>query len=248
MTQLLVSVRSADEAIAALEGGAGVIDVKEPLGGSLGMADTSVIRAVADAVAGRRPVSAALGELLDSEKLPRNEGARLPTLRYLKIGLSGCGERDLGEIQGRIQRLARDVAPEATTVRWVAVAYADWQRANAPRPERVADIALSNNSFWGALLIDTWKKDGKALLDWLPIDAVERLCRRLHASDVPVALAGSLDPRAIRQLLPLEPDLIAVRGAACVGRDRNARVDRALVRQLVTLLNDAVPQRLLPMP
>ena len=36
---LLVSVRSADEAIAALAGGADVIDVKEPNRGALGAAD-----------------------------------------------------------------------------------------------------------------------------------------------------------------------------------------------------------------
>ena len=37
-TQLLVSVRSPAEALAALEGGAALIDVKEPARGSLGRA------------------------------------------------------------------------------------------------------------------------------------------------------------------------------------------------------------------
>ena len=36
MTRLLVSVRSAAEALAALAGDADLIDVKEPAGGSLG--------------------------------------------------------------------------------------------------------------------------------------------------------------------------------------------------------------------
>ena len=65
MTRLLVSVRSAAEAEAALTGGASVIDVKEPTRGALGRADDGAIADVVAAVAGRAPVSAALGELRD---------------------------------------------------------------------------------------------------------------------------------------------------------------------------------------
>src|SRR5262245_13850027 len=65
VTRLLVSVRSAAEAHAALAGGADLIDVKEPSRGPLGRADDSVISAVLVAVHGRRPVSAAMGELAD---------------------------------------------------------------------------------------------------------------------------------------------------------------------------------------
>ena len=61
--RLLVSVRDAAEAEAALAGGADLIDVKEPSRGPLGRADAGVIRYVVKAVGGRAPVSAALGEL-----------------------------------------------------------------------------------------------------------------------------------------------------------------------------------------
>ena len=68
MTALLVSVRSAAEAEAALAGGAALIDVKEPARGALGRADDAVIADVVRAVAGRAPVSAALGELRDGAR------------------------------------------------------------------------------------------------------------------------------------------------------------------------------------
>ena len=54
MTRLLVSVRSAAEAEAALSGGASVIDVKEPTRGALGRADDAVIADVVRSPAGRR--------------------------------------------------------------------------------------------------------------------------------------------------------------------------------------------------
>src|SRR5205823_7246846 len=86
MAGLLVSVRSPQEAEAALAGGASLIDVKDPARGSLGRADDSVIAAVVRAVAGRRPVSAAMGELMESRASFAGVG-----LSYVKWGLAGCG-------------------------------------------------------------------------------------------------------------------------------------------------------------
>src|SRR2546430_1416012 len=54
---LLVSVRSVDEALAALEGGADLIDAKEPSRGSLGQADLDVLEAIVSKVGRRTPVS-----------------------------------------------------------------------------------------------------------------------------------------------------------------------------------------------
>ena len=63
MTGLLVSVRSAAEARAALLGGADLIDVKEPLRGSLGAADADRLREISEVVSGQLTLSAAWGEL-----------------------------------------------------------------------------------------------------------------------------------------------------------------------------------------
>ena len=65
-TGLLVSVRSAAEALVAMAGGADLIDVKEPSRGSLGAVDPEVLSEICDAVGGRLPISAALGELAES--------------------------------------------------------------------------------------------------------------------------------------------------------------------------------------
>src|SRR3712207_4897772 len=73
--QLLVSVRSAEEAEAALAGGADLIDVKEPRGGSLGRAEDWVLAGVLRRVSGRRPVSAAMGGLRGQESGVRSQGS-----------------------------------------------------------------------------------------------------------------------------------------------------------------------------
>lgn len=109
MTQLLVSVRNATEAIAATRGGADIIDVKEPLRGSLGCAAPDTIREIAHAL--RRitgsavPLSLALGELTEWECSPTCSQVEFQTCqnqlndlcasilssfpRFLKLGLAG---------------------------------------------------------------------------------------------------------------------------------------------------------------
>jgi len=231
MTQLLVSVRSAREAEAALRGGAALIDVKEPAYGSLGRASDEVIADVVRVVAGRRPVSAALGEFLDTcaDALPSCKNS----LTYLKWGLSRYEDWEGDVWQDELGAAIGELARQQLKPRVVAVAYADWRRARAPTPRKVCSFAATHPV--GAFLIDTWKKDGSTLLDWLPLHEIERLCARCRAAGVPVALAGSLGPAEIRTLMPLRPDWFAVRGAVCQGRRRDAVVEESEVRQLAQL-------------
>ena len=78
-------------------------------------------------------------------------------------------------------------------------------------------------------------------LTWTPAYAGAQEDRQPHASSragLPIALAGSLGREEIRRLLPLGPDLIAVRGAACRDRDRNGAIERHAVAELVELLQE----------
>jgi uncharacterized protein (UPF0264 family) len=234
---LLVSVRSAAEAEAALAGGAALIDVKEPARGSLGRADGETITAVLRVVAGRRPVSAALGELSEKGSGTFSQfGKKEPdpfSIAYAKWGLAGCGGRpDWPDDFGR----AADLLPPGC--RPVAVAYADWRRAAAPPPGDVCAFACARP--WGAFLVDTWGKDGTTLLDWLSPDQLAELLARCRAAGVPVALAGSLGVEELLRLRPLRPGWFAVRGAACRDGRRTSAIDADRVRRLVDLLAEPV--------
>jgi uncharacterized protein (UPF0264 family) len=234
MTQLLVSVRSAAEAEAALRGGAALLDVKEPANGPLGRADDATLAEVVRAVAGRRPVSAALGEL--TRESGRNLPSAIRELAYVKWGPAGCAEGDPAwqrAFEGEVGRL-RQVNPAC---RAVAVAYADWRWARAPHPETIRLWARRLGV--RTILLDTWGKDGTTLLDWLSVSAVREWCRRCRDGGACVALAGSLGPDEIRALLPARPDWFAVRGAACRGRQRTATIDEGEVRRLVQLLAES---------
>ena len=229
MSGLLVSVRNAPEAETAVAGGATLIDVKEPARGSLGRADDMTIAAVVHAVAGRRPVSAALGELVDKSSLPRCSG-----LAFVKWGLAGAARLDW---RSDLDRRLRMAGPQT-----VLVAYADWQCAQAPP---VADVvAFACERPGSVVLIDTHCKDAAplslrrrpTLLDWLCVGDVVDVCRSCREAQVRVALAGSLGRVHIEALLPARPAWFAVRGAVCDDSDRTSTVELEKVRALTRLI------------
>ena len=94
--RLLVSPMNLDEARAALDGGADIIDVKNPKEGSLGANFPWAIKAVAELAAGRVPVSATIGDL---EFKPGTAslaalGAAMVGADYVKAGLLGVKTQD----------------------------------------------------------------------------------------------------------------------------------------------------------
>jgi uncharacterized protein (UPF0264 family) len=222
VARLLVSVRSGQEARAAAEAGASVIDVKEPLRGPLGRADASVWTEVRRALPPGRVLSVALGELRDwTEELSGAiDPASLDGFSYRKLGLAGAGA-------SWVDRWTRLTSAEASGPCWIAVIYADWELAKAPDPEAVLDVALGSNQCVG-VLVDTWDKARPSPVDlsWRPLFDQVRHSGKLSA------LAGRLTPETIERLAPLRPDLIAVRGAACENGDRSAAIETARVSAL----------------
>jgi hypothetical protein len=233
---LLVSVRDAAEALTALEAGADVIDVKEPAKGSLGAADAATIESVVRTVAGRRPVTVALGELTDfaaggliSLAKPLVSGVSL-----FKIGLAGCGSDRIW------QKRWSDVIGEVTSSRGiensprpVAVAYADWTVAASAEPIVVLQAAIELGC--PALLIDTWRKNGNTLFDCWESGALKKFVEEVRRHSMRIVLAGSLRGDEIAWAASLGPDLVAVRGAAC-SAGRNSTVCGERVRELKRIL------------
>ncbi|MEX0586690.1 MAG: (5-formylfuran-3-yl)methyl phosphate synthase [Pirellulales bacterium] len=225
MTQLLVSVRDEDEAEIALAAGAALIDVKEPRRGSLGAADAGTIARIVARCASHVPVSAALGELEGHTSHPA-----LPAqgLSFAKLGLANCAASTNWPVRWRSA-----IASWPRNVRPVAVAYADWHTACAPSPDDV--LAHATPVGCAALLIDTFDKNRGNLLAHLCVESLTPLVAQAREKGLLVVLAGSLQAEAIELLLPLAPDYVAVRTAAC-GEDRTARIESRRVEQLFQLL------------
>jgi uncharacterized protein (UPF0264 family) len=226
LASLLVSVRSPFEARAAVAGGASIIDVKEPLHGSLGRCDASVWQAVRSAVPRSIAISVALGELNEWFVCghPRVPAGAWAGIEFCKLGLADAPTDWIERWRLLREEMRRDKSefPE-----WVAVVYLDWEAALAPQPEAIIE-AVTEIPECRAVLFDTWSKSGGARLDSTWKRQVEHVrdCGRL------VALAGSIDAAVIEQCALWQPDIFAVRGAACAGGDRLGTIDAERVARL----------------
>jgi uncharacterized protein (UPF0264 family) len=228
--RLLVSVRAGNEVMAALAGGADIIDAKEPARGSLGPVSPEVLQAIAARVPDSVPLSVALGDLTAPDAVRRAvAGAEVPGRRaatYVKLGFAG----EPSEAAATALVAAAIVAAAATPVRpiVVPVAYADHESAGSPAPEEVLRAAMAAGA--RAVLVDTCMKDGRGLLDRIALERLRALSADARSAGLLFAIAGSLDLAALDHLAGIA-DVIGVRGAACRG-GREGSVEAALVRRL----------------
>lgn len=233
---LLVSVRDAEEADAALAVGVDLLDVKEPSRGPLAAADPATWRQIAArwrhrfGEAALRPgetalrpgntalqpgntaLSAALGEADQAVAA----AADLPgDYAFAKAGPGGCGS---GRALADAWDAVRAALPETTSL--VAVAYADDEAAGCPPPERVFELAAGRDIRW--CLVDTFVKDGRGLTDHLSPRRLAALVDAARGRGQWVALAGSIVLRSARTLLRdgIRPDCFGVRGDVCPGGRR----------------------------
>ena len=233
---LLVSVRSPQEALAALDGGADIIDVKEPTQGSLGRSESNVVAEITDLVHSRSPgtiVSAALGEVAESPRSEAIDLTQAARLDLVKSGLSGL-HQGLVPWQDAWHRFRENVVVTRPTTQWVAVAYADAQRSRSPHAVDVLDEG--HRIGCPVLLIDTFQKDGTSLLDWVATRELDRIRCRTRDYGMKMVLAGQITTTLLPEVLAVDPDIIAVRGAVCEYGNRGATVTAERVRQLVTVL------------
>jgi hypothetical protein len=182
---------------------------------------------IVDFVAGRATLSAAMGELLENDERLKVRG-----LSYAKWGLAGCGRAK--DWRSRLKALAQQMQGDTPECELVIVAYADWQQAAAPTPEQLCEFAC--NGGFRAFLIDTWRKDDKTLLDWLPVSKVADLVNDCRSAGVATALAGRLGRREISLLHASRPDWFAVRSVVCRKGLRERAVEQAAVRELAEML------------
>ena len=221
--RLLISVRNASEARAALAGGADIIDAKEPLNGPLGAVSSDVLHRIAVAVGNEAPVSAALGDLWEHDLVARAVAAHRSAVAFVKVGFARMDGRQ--QRQEDVMSIARAARPSAL----VLVAYADFDVADAPPPAEI--LTLATHLKPAGLLLDTYDKGGAGLTSLMPACTLATFVSRAKASGCFVALAGKLTLEDVETVHDIGADVIGLRGAACDG-GRDGVVTSSRVRAL----------------
>lgn len=220
--RLLVSVASGAEAAVARNGGADVIDAKDPWGGALAPVTLDVFHDIHEA-AGATPVSAALGDHADAGALAAMAAAFVDAgAAFVKAGFAGV------ESSTDVERLLKAGVAAVGRDAMVAVAYAD-SPGGCLAPELIAGAAVAAGA--GGLLIDTADKERPSLFRLHPPTVVAAWIRRWQSAGLSVALAGKLAAADVSTAAALGADLAGVRGAACSG-GRIGAISEARVREL----------------
>ncbi len=227
--RLLVSVFELGEVEAALEGGADIVDVKNPAEGSLGAAAPGLLRAVRARTQGRALLSAALG---DAPHLPGTlalaaAGAAACGADYAKVGLLGSARPEQAEaLLSAVQAAA---AASRAGTRVVAVAYADAARVGGLPPSDLPRVAARSGVH--GVMLDTAVKDGVTTLDLLGEGGLAAFLDEARSLGLETALAGALRPEELSRIAGLGAGILGVRGSACDG-GRAGRVSATRVRAL----------------
>lgn len=229
--RLLVSVRNATEAAAALAGGADIVDAKEPLNGALGPVATPVLQAIAATVAGTTPVSVALGDAGTDDIDVGLRAAAAVGAAFVKVGFAGTQDHD--RVSPDVATLMRLVGPAAL----ILVAYADHEQAGAPSPDTLIGLGQRWNA--AGILLDTYDKRGAALTAVMSERALRAFVTRARSAGQLVALAGRLTPDDLDMVRDTGANIVGVRGAACDG-GRAGVVSAARVHALRSQIDRAI--------
>ena len=215
--RLLVSVRDAREAEAAIGAGADLVDLKDPGAGSLGALAPAAIRAILEVVAGRRPVSAVTGDLAPEPARLRAAAGRIAAtgVDFVKVGL-WPGPR-------RAEAVSRLGAEFAGRTRLIGVLLADAD----PDPGLLPLMAAAG--FAGAMLDCAHK--GERLPERLGPARLAGFVDAARGHGLTAGLAGSLALADIARLAPIRPDILGFRGGLCVAGERTGALDPAAVRR-----------------
>ena len=227
---LLISPINHDEAIESIEGGADIVDVKNPKEGSLGANFPWVIKDIRELTPSDMLVSATLGDVpyKPGTVSLAAMGALVSGADYIKVGLYGPSNYEEGlEVMKNVVKTVKDTNPDATVV---ASGYADAHRVGAVSPWDIPKVARDSGA--DIAMLDTAVKDGHTL-----IDDCKKFTEEAHSYGLKVALAGSVKKDQLKPLYDIGCDVVGVRGAACVGGDRNTgHIDRIAVAELKELV------------
>ncbi len=218
MTRMLASVANLAEARLVADGGADIIDLKNPREGALGALPTLVVREIVSATIGDLPMQP---ELI----IPAIEAMAATGVDYVKLGLFPGG--DWPAVLAGLRPLA------ARGVRLVAVLFAD-------QPVELTWLAaLADTGFAGAMLDTADKRKGSLtrLRDTAFLGSFVDTARWHHLL---CGLAGSLQIDDVAPLAALGPDYLGFRGALCGGR-RTDELDTSAMQSILAALkgNDA---------
>ncbi|MFX0092346.1 MAG: (5-formylfuran-3-yl)methyl phosphate synthase [Candidatus Hodarchaeota archaeon] len=229
--KLLVSPINLAEARECVQGGADIVDVKNPTEGSLGASFPWVIKEIRCQLSPDVPLSAALGDVPFKPGTIALAALGLAScdVQFIKVGLYGI--KTLEEGIQLMKAVIEAVKNYNGNINIVAAGYADAKRIGAITPDLIPEVGRRADC--DLIMLDTAIKDGLRLFDHCEKTFLRKFVQTAHDNGQLAALAGSLRKEDLRVLADIRTDIAGVRGAACSNFDRqNGTILASHVREL----------------
>lgn len=234
---LLISPINTEEALEAIEGGADIVDVKNPKEGSLGANFPWVIKSIRELTPEQLRVSATLGDVpyKPGTVSLAAMGAVVSGADYVKVGLYGT--QNYSEALEVMQNVVKTVKDYNDDILVVTSGYADAHRVGAVDPMEIPRVAADSGA--DLAMVDTAVKDGKTLFDFMSEESLSKFTSQTHDYGLQNALAGSIKEEQLKLLHDLDCDVVGIRGAVCTGGDRNnGTINRNAVSRLKEMIGN----------
>lgn len=236
--RLLVGVRGKNEAVAAVRGGAHIVDVEYPAA-ALGTPYPLNLLAVRESVPLEIPVATNIGgeQLSRSTACQAALGVALAGADIIKLGLA---RMPLGEAMEFGPALVRTVKKWFLGKKCVPVLFADERLARWYIDPIVDGPELAAHMKADGLLVDTYDKVvGMGLLDYHKMRHIVDFVARCHDKGLDAWVGGSITKDELPELWAADVDTVCVRGAACrpgTGPSRFGEISEEIVKELVATI------------
>ncbi|MEM7823493.1 MAG: (5-formylfuran-3-yl)methyl phosphate synthase [Candidatus Aenigmatarchaeota archaeon] len=228
--KLLVSVINEKEALIAYQSRVDIIDIKNPREGSLGANFPPIILKIRRLLP-KAKISATIGDMpnLPGTASLAGFGAAACGVNYVKVGLYGIKKEN--EATYFLENLVDSVKKLNSSIKVVAVCYADYRAINSLNPLSLPKIAKKTGI--DIVMIDVKEKRNGNLFEILPREKIKDFIRKSKRKGLTTALAGSLNKNHIGEVWKIGADIFGVRGAVC-SKDRNSAIEKNKLEELVS--------------
>jgi uncharacterized protein (UPF0264 family) len=233
--KILISIRSLEELFPAIDGGADIIDLKNPSEGSLGASFPWLIKKIRN-FGKNFTLSVAIGDMpnLPGTAALAASGAAACGADIIKIGLYGPGSFEDGV--NLLENVVKATKEINDNIYIVGAGYADFRLFNGIDSMDIPAICKSAGA--DIAMLDTLSKNGRNLFDFIDVEQLRKFVSKTHKYNLFAALAGSLKPEDIKILRDLGVDVVGFRGAVCSNSDRkNGVLEVNRVREIVEISN-----------
>jgi len=236
--ELVIPVMTLEDAIAAVEGGARLVSVKNLHEGSMGANLPYTIRAVRKNIPRRIRLGATIGNF---------PGYMTCTAAQAALGAAVSGARDHVTVglykMASYREGAKMVKAVGETIKkynkriGVAVcSFADYKEIGSISPKETLDILVDSQA--DIAVIDVAGKNGKHLFDYMSVEELKSFVEGAHSHGLWTLFLGSLGKDDVPALLKTGVDIMGARSTVCREGKWYYEVEKEKIRELVKTIEE----------